>query len=138
MLPRLHLLPSGYQSGINSANSSLVVAGDQDKSGTFFGYVGDLLHGISAVFQYPGSSWTEAMGINSSGAVVGYYSDNVGAHAFWRDPNGLIVNVDPPGYSGFAMAYAVNDSGAFTGTLYSLGFITIPEAPPWCCIVLAP
>jgi hypothetical protein len=47
-------------------------------------------------------------------------------HAFLREPNGVLVNVDPPGASGNAWANAINDSGAFTGPVGSSGFITFP------------
>ena len=120
------------------ANSSGTVAGTlhvPNFQTTFReGYVGNPISGIFATFQYPGALQdTEAFGINASGEIVGSYLDtNSINHAFLREPNGAISNVDPPGYLSSAGATAINDSGAFTGFTGALGFVTKPYVPWWC------
>ena len=105
-------------------NSSLVVAGTLNVSGQS-GYLGTPTLGNSTTFQFPGSTATEALGINSSGTVVGDYSDsNGGVHGFLRNSNGLFVNVDPTGTIG--VPRAINNAGAFTGLTPNGGFVTFP------------
>jgi hypothetical protein len=123
------------------ANSSLEAAGTIFEANNFaFGQLLNIQTGAGAGFElgnYGGGTYVQ--GINSSGVVVGFYIDNPNQeHAFLFEPNGTWSNGDPPGSNGNAKAMAINDAGAFTGTVGSLGFVTFPEVTPPCCIVAAP
>jgi hypothetical protein len=67
-------------------------------------------------------------GINSSGMVIGW-DTNVGkSHVYLLSVGGYTVTTpDPPGSDGNAKGMAINDAGAFTGTLGSLGFVSTPR-----------
>src|ERR1017187_3091461 len=77
---------------------------------------------------------TQAPGINSAGAIAGFYSDSISVyHAFLRTPDGTITTFDAPhagtqsvpGFFGTALgvlggqgtyATAINKAGVITGT----------------------
>jgi uncharacterized membrane protein len=74
---------------------------------------------------------TQATGINTQGAVVGFYSSTQGIHGYVRDPGGTITIFDPPG-STATTAFAINDKGTITGnyntpSLVEHGYIRDPE-----------
>lgn len=49
-------------------------------------------------FDFPGATSTQSVGINSSGTLVGSYSDSAGiAHGFISEANGKFIAVDFPG-----------------------------------------
>ena len=84
-------------------------------------------------FDVPGSvcvdyssNCTKPTGINSSGSVVGAYSDATATHGFLRDRDGNYSTFDPPG-SAFTQPNAINLRGAVTGfycnTQACLGFV---------------
>ena len=56
-------------------------------------------------------------GINTAGDIVGYYPANnaQGGHAFLYS-NSTFTNIKPPGSSGGAIAYGINDAGTIIGT----------------------
>jgi hypothetical protein len=118
------------------SNSASTISGILGSGQNTFeeGYVGTPLSGISATFQYPGAlQQTLPLGVNDSGDIVGTYVDTYSInHAFLRKSNGVISNVDPPGYLSSAGATAINDSGAFTGYTGDLGFVSQPYVPWWC------
>ena len=63
----------------------------------------------------PGSTYTEAFGINDAGQVVGAYKDIIGRfHGFLFDVDGTYTTFDPPG-SGFTRATGINNSGQIVG-----------------------
>ena len=79
-------------------------------------------------------------GINFSGVVVGFsikYPNET--HVFLLTSGGNnFTTVDPPGSNGNPKGMAINDAGAFTGTLGSMGFVISPAVTLPRCIVAAP
>lgn len=70
----------------------------------------------TTVFDPPGSVATYPSSINASGEIVGwYFSPDEAVHAFLRKADGTIANIDPPGTSGNAWGYGINDAGYVTG-----------------------
>lgn len=65
--------------------------------------------------MYPGSTWTEAAGINDAGQVVGTYTDAAGiAHGFLYQ-NGVYTQVDYPS-TAHNYAFGINDQGHIVGS----------------------
>jgi len=65
--------------------------------------------------MYPGSTWTEASGINDVGQVVGTYTDTAGiAHGFLYQ-NGVYTKMDYPGKA-HNYAFGINDAGTIVGS----------------------
>jgi hypothetical protein len=77
-------------------------------------------------FDPPNSINTQAMGINRSDEIVGWYEDRTfKTHGFIRKKNGRIITFDPPN-STLTYAYGINDAGeAFGvyGATGSIGFV---------------
>jgi uncharacterized membrane protein len=76
--------------------------------------------------SFPGGQYTVAYSINSNGAIVGYYTDSVGAGHGFLQSNGVFSSFDfPDAYTTFA--YGINDAGAIAGAYDDLtvvhGFI---------------
>jgi probable HAF family extracellular repeat protein len=65
----------------------------------------------------PAEKSTVCGGINTAGDIVGYYPSNnaQGGKAFLYS-NGAFTDVKPPGSSGGAIAYGINDAGTIIGT----------------------
>jgi hypothetical protein len=108
---------------------------------TYHGFVGLPNSLLLTTFDAPGSIATQALGMNSVGAIVGCYDSNSVRHGFVRDPLGKIVSFDAAG-STRTEAWAINDAGAIVGNYLSngawrgfrrdpLGVIT-SIAPPGC------
>lgn len=65
--------------------------------------------------MYPGSTWTEASGVNDSGQVVGTYTDTAGtAHGFLFH-NGTYTTVDHPDRA-HNYLFGINDQGKMVGS----------------------
>lgn len=65
--------------------------------------------------MYPGSTWTEAAGVNDSGQVVGTYTDTAGiAHGFLY-ANGIYTQMDFPG-TAHNYAFGINNQGKIVGS----------------------
>lgn len=63
----------------------------------------------------PGSTWTEASGINDAGVVVGTYTDALGiAHAF-KYENGVYTTIDFPDMA-HNYAFGINNAGHIVGS----------------------
>jgi probable HAF family extracellular repeat protein len=67
---------------------------------------------------------TQATSINSTGTIVGYYTDSSGnfvSHCFLWAPNGTITNIDPPGSLGSSNQgpIVINEAGAVAGNYTS-------------------
>jgi len=80
-------------------------------------------------FAVPGALGTDAVSINASGAVAGFYSDLIN-HGFVRSPQGIITPFDPAGSVG-TNPESINASGAIAGyyvdvTAVSHGFVRGP------------
>jgi hypothetical protein len=66
-------------------------------------------------FDVNGASATYARGINTDGAVTGYYKDFSGNYyGFFRAPDGAIVTFDAEGTS-FTVPLSINSKGAVAG-----------------------
>jgi len=83
-------------------------------------------------FDPTGSIATYPTGINTGGAITGWYSDaSHVSHGFVRDPQGNITSFDPAG-SVLTIPTSINASGAITGnydsaTFSYLGFLRDPQ-----------
>ncbi len=67
------------------------------------------------VLKYPGSTYTEADGINNTGAIVGMYLDSFSApHGFVYE-GGTYTTVDVPGAAA-TYAFEIDDFGRIVGT----------------------
>src|SRR5579862_4556057 len=67
-------------------------------------------------FDVPGSTFTDAFSINSSGVVTGFYGvGDRNASGFIRTPDGTITSFDPVG-SAVTTPFAINDAGRICGT----------------------
>jgi len=67
----------------------------------------------------PGSSDTEALGINDAGQIVGFFEDSGAtptAHGFLKD-GATFTTVDPPGATS-TEAFGINDAGQIVGLFY--------------------
>ena len=77
----------------------------------------------------PGAFFTEALGINPRGQIVGSYSDSTGEHGFLYD-RGVFTTIDPPGTS-FTIARGINPSGQIVGSYFDSteghGFLATPK-----------
>lgn len=71
----------------------------------------------ASAVDVPGAGFTNALGINSAGAIVGVYGDNVGSgdHSYLRQPDGTILKFDAPGSSGGSEAFGINAEGTIVG-----------------------
>jgi len=77
--------------------------------------VGSAAANSFTTFDPKGSIYTLATGINTAGAVAGYYMDsNYATHGFLRAPDGTITTIDPKG-SNLTEVTAVNDTGDVAG-----------------------
>ena len=87
------------------------------RAGSTFGW---LLHdGHLTTLQFPGSSYTQALGINDHGEIVGDYRDSSGlTHGFvLTDPLSTLnwQTVDDPSGVGSTVVNGVNDAGELVG-----------------------
>ncbi|MBV9282458.1 MAG: hypothetical protein JOZ41_20460, partial [Chloroflexi bacterium] len=96
---------TGFQVLSASSNRAFVVLGGQVR-----------------YFQYPGSTFTQALGLNNQGEVVGTYNDRAGtAHGFTYDTrSGAFHEVNVP-RSTSTVINGVNDHG------WIVGFYTAPN-----------
>jgi uncharacterized membrane protein len=85
---------------------------------TFAGY---LFAGCDFIqISVPGSSRTDANGINDAGQIVGSYDDQAGTHGFFLDTDGTFTALDFPGAT-YTAAYGINNAGEIIGTYVSGG-----------------
>jgi probable HAF family extracellular repeat protein len=78
----------------------------------------------------PGASFTQALGINPSGQIVGHYSDSTGTlHGFLYD-GGVFTPIDVPG-AFFTEAHGINPRGQVVGVYDDStgghGFLATPK-----------
>jgi hypothetical protein len=72
--------------------------------------------------QYPGSTLTEAIGINNAGTVVGVYTDSSSVgHSFIYSSGTYTSFDDPSATSGTTQATGINNSGTVVGNYVSGG-----------------
>jgi hypothetical protein len=69
-------------------------------------------------FDYPGANATFVAAINDSGAIVGEYDDDSGAHSYLRDPAGGFTTLpEPPGsIAGSTFVSGIDGANSVVGT----------------------
>ncbi len=76
-------------------------------------------HGHVTILSVPGSSMTQALGVNDRDEVVGVYETGTGdsamTHGFTWTPSGGFQTVDDPDGTGATTINGVNDSGQLVG-----------------------
>jgi probable HAF family extracellular repeat protein len=70
----------------------------------------------------PGSTFTQAFGINDAGQIVGDYNDADGVEHGFLDADGSFINIDEPGASA-TNPLGVNDAGQIVGGILFGGFV---------------
>lgn len=95
-------------------NDSGQIAGRyQDTAGINHGFL--FSNGVYSPFDVPGASgYTDAIGINSNGQIVGSYLLNKVSHSFLLS-GGTFTTIDPPGANGSG-ANGINRSGDIVGS----------------------
>src|SRR5439155_13930097 len=92
--------------------------------GLFLGVTGKVKADyVFTTIDAPGSTFTEAHGINTSGQIVGW--DRVAdgtTHGYRYDPDGSHTSIDVPD-STFTTAQSINDSGQIVGNYLDAGGI---------------
>ena len=102
-----------------------------DGAGTNHGWLRILGHFY--VLDYPGSTFTQALGLNNKGLVVGVYTDNSGNnHGFvYTAATQSFISVDDPNGIGTTVVNGINDNGVlvgFYGTApINSGFVASPQ-----------
>jgi uncharacterized membrane protein len=125
-------LPSGtlndQATGINNAG---IISGFFTTASATDGF---LLNGTTlTTLSFPGSTFTQALGLNNEGQVVGDYVDSLGfMHGFVFD-GGTFVTVDPSG-STATTVNGINDNGQIVGFFVdpgnTIGFVGTPTPEP--------
>jgi probable HAF family extracellular repeat protein len=87
-------------------------------------------HGICRILDFPGANKTEALGINDSGVIVGWYTVPQGCVCAFALKNGKYISFSYPGAAG-TFAAGINASGQIVGEYtfdYNAyhGFVTSP------------
>jgi hypothetical protein len=138
------LLPSNVNSqatGLNSAASPWIVGfyqptadpadsvGFLDKGGT-----------ITTIDPFH-SAFTQALGVNDKGEIVGFYLDAMGFQHGYIDNGGVFTTFDPAGSAGTTIA-GLNDLGQIVGFYTNasgsvVGFVgtPVPEASTWAMML---
>jgi len=89
--------------------------------------------GVFVQLDAPGSTFTQALGLNNTGSVVGDYMDGAGlTHGFvYTISNGQFVTIDNPNGVGTTIVNGINDAGdlvGFYGTApINSGFLARPQ-----------
>ena len=112
--------PGGGTNYVFDKNNTIIL-GDTVFASTlpppFFGFTQTA--STYALLSVPGSTTNTALGINTSGQIVGIYTDaafNM-QHGFLLDTSGEFVTVDDPsGEAGSTVVYDINDSGEMVGS----------------------
>jgi probable HAF family extracellular repeat protein len=88
--------------------------------------------GLLVTLDAPGSTFTQALGLNNQGQVVGDYMDQAGlTHGFvWTSAAGF-TTIDDPNGVGTTVVNGINDNGVlvgFYGTApINSGFVGLPQ-----------
>jgi uncharacterized membrane protein len=98
-----------------SINNSGTVVGYWFTANQATGYGFTWKNGVfTQIPSYPGTSYTQAAGINSAGDIVGLLVDSGGVtHGFLLQGSTYTL-IDPPG-SGYSIANGINDAGEIAG-----------------------
>jgi uncharacterized membrane protein len=104
------LLPSTMHNGVAPGGGT--IAGISFDSATqVHAYV--LERGAYTQFDFPGSTFTQAWDVNSTGTVVGYFNP-VASHGFSLD-GGVLTQIDVPGAS-WTRIFGINPQGEMVGS----------------------
>jgi len=137
-------LPTNFNNqavGINSAATPWIVGFYQPDSAlaTSFGYL-DVGGTITTIDPF-GSTFTQALGVNDLGEIVGFYTNGTGQHGY-IDNGGVFTSFDPSG-SVSTTINGVNDKGDFVGFYTTasdtvVGFVgtPVPEPSTWAMMLL--
>ncbi len=138
-------LPSNFNNqavGINSLAAPEIVGFYQPDAGltTSFGYL-DKGGTITTIDPF-GSTFTQALGVNDLGEIVGFYVGADGNQHGYIDNNGVFTSFDPPG-SASTTINGLNDKGDIVGfytnpvTDTVVGFVgtPVPEPSTWAMML---
>jgi PEP-CTERM motif len=138
------LLPANFNSqavGINSTATPWIVGFYQPDAGltTSFGFVDE--GGTIQTVDPFGSTFTQALGVNDLGEIVGFYTNGTGQHGY-IDNNGVFTSFDPPG-SASTTINGINDKGDIVGFYTNPatdtvdGFVgtPVPEPSTWAMML---
>jgi probable HAF family extracellular repeat protein len=105
---------AGYNAPSAVNDKAQVVGSWQDGSGTLHGYYWDGTNYTS--IDYPGSTGTEALGINNAGVISGLYETEMSTqvHGFILK-DGTFTSYDYPGFVGQTDGTGINNNGVTTG-----------------------
>ena len=90
------------------------------------------VQGHFTVLDYPGSTGTQALGLNNKGLVVGSWTDTSGnSHGFvYTVASGTFTSVDDPDGIGTTLVNGINDKGMLVGFYgnapLNSGFVAAP------------
>ena len=140
------LLPANFNSqavGINSAATPWIVGFYQPTAdlSTSLGFVDE--GGTITTIDPFGSTFTQALGVNDLGEIVGFYTDATGNQHGYIDNGGVFASFDPPG-SVSTTINGLNDKGDIVGFYTSasadavIGFVgtPVPEPSTWAMMLL--
>ena len=108
-------IPGSNDNGLTGINHSGQMVGFYtDSSGNLHGFRDD--SGSVTSIDYPGAVFTEAIDINDSGLVAGWYGDTTTDHGFTYNGS-KFTKIDYPGSIGTA-AYGINSAGEIVGVWF--------------------
>jgi hypothetical protein len=141
-----HLLPTNFNSqavGINSDSTPWIVGFYQPDAAlaTSFGFVDE--DGTIQTIDPFGSTFTQALGVNDLGEIVGFYVDAAGDQHGYIDNGGVFTSFDPPD-SASTTINGINDKGDIVGFYTNNatdtvdGFVgtPVPELSTWAMMLL--
>lgn len=139
-------LPANFNNqavGINSLATPEIVGFYQPDAGltTSFGYLDE--GGTITTIDPFGSTFTQALGVNDLGEIVGFYTDASGVQHGYIDNGGVFTSFDPPG-SASTTINGLNDKGDIVGFYTSasadavIGFVgtPVPEPQTWAMMLV--
>src|SRR5438046_2554529 len=114
----------------NISPSGTIIGNCRDADNVSHGFILDR-NGAFTTFDAPDAGHvpgvddgTYPFGINTKGAITGWYVDDADAnHGFVRGKNGAIVEFDVPGAGPGLFVWSINPSGAVTGYFRDANFV---------------
>ncbi len=138
-------LPSNFNNqavGINSDSTPWIVGFYQPDAAlaTSYGYL-DVGGAITTIDPF-GSTFTQALGVNDLGEIVGFYTDSSGDQHGYIDNGGVFTSFDPPD-SASTTINGLNDKGDIVGFYTNPatdtvdGFVgsPVPEPSTWAMLL---
>ncbi len=139
-----HLLPTNVNSqavGINNLASPEIVGFYQPDPTTSLGFLD--VGGVISTIDPFGSTFTQALGVNNLGEIVGFYVDAItGVQHGYIDNNGVFTSFDPPGSTSTTIN-GLNNRGDIVGFYTDpvsdtvIGFVgaPVPEPSTWAMML---